>query len=64
MTAIALIMKPRVLITTTSFQDTPGDHHRLLQETGWEIVTARGPLNEADTLALMGISTVISAAMT
>jgi len=54
MTAIALIMKPRVLITTTSFQDTPGEHHRLLQETGWEIVTARGPLNEADTLALMG----------
>ncbi|MEY2751051.1 MAG: hypothetical protein RLZZ550_1022, partial [Verrucomicrobiota bacterium] len=54
MTAIALIMKPRVLITTTSFQDTPGDHHRLLKETGWEIVTARGPLNEADTLALMG----------
>ncbi|NBV49002.1 MAG: 3-phosphoglycerate dehydrogenase, partial [Verrucomicrobia bacterium] len=46
--------KPRVLITTTSFQDTPGDHHRLLKETGWEIVTARGPLNEADTLALMG----------
>ena len=25
-----------------------------LQETGWEIITARGPLNEADTLALVG----------
>lgn len=45
---------PRVLITTTSFQDTPGVHHDLLAETGWEIVTARGPFNEADTLALVG----------
>lgn len=44
----------RVLLTTTSFQDTPGEHHRLLAETGWEVVTARGPLNEADTLALVG----------
>ncbi len=45
---------PRVLITTTSFQDTPGVHHELLAQTGWEIITARGPLNEADTLALVG----------
>ncbi len=45
---------PRILLTTTSFQDTPGEHHRLLAETGWEIITARGPLNEADTLALVG----------
>ncbi len=45
---------PRVLVTTTSFQDTPGPHHALLADTGWEIITARGPLNEADTLALVG----------
>ena len=45
---------PRVLLTSTSFQDTPGAHHDLLRSTGWEVVTARGPLNEADTLALMG----------
>lgn len=45
---------PRVLITTTSFQDTPGSHHDLLAQTGWQIVTARGPLNEADTLAAVG----------
>ena len=45
---------PRVLVTTTSFQDTPGTHHDLLAQTGWEIVTARGPLNEADTLAAVG----------
>ncbi|MFM8635349.1 MAG: phosphoglycerate dehydrogenase [Planctomycetia bacterium] len=47
-------MKPRILVTTTSFQDTPGDHHAKLAATGWEIVTARGPLSEADTLALVG----------
>ncbi|MEI6862416.1 MAG: phosphoglycerate dehydrogenase [Verrucomicrobiota bacterium] len=44
----------RVLLTTTSFQDTPGAHHDLLAQSGWEIVRARGPLNEADTLALVG----------
>jgi len=44
----------RILLTTTSFQDTPGGHHDLLAATGWEIVRARGPLNEADTLALVG----------
>ncbi len=45
---------PRVLLTSTSFQDTPGAHHDLLRSTGWEVATARGPLGEADTLALMG----------
>jgi D-3-phosphoglycerate dehydrogenase len=44
----------KILLTTTSFQDTPGEHHELLKKTGWEIITARGPLNEADTLALVG----------
>jgi len=44
----------RILLTTTSFQDTPGEHHQLLAATGWEIIRARGPLNEADTLALVG----------
>lgn len=44
----------RVLLTTTSFQDTPGHHQELLKATGWEVITARGPLNEADTLALVG----------
>jgi D-3-phosphoglycerate dehydrogenase len=47
-------MKPRILVTTTSFQDTPGDHHARLAATGWEIITARGPLSEADTIALVG----------
>lgn len=44
----------KILLTTTSFQDTPGAHHDLLAKTGWEIVRARGPLNEADTLKLVG----------
>jgi D-3-phosphoglycerate dehydrogenase len=44
----------RILLTTTSFQDTPGEHHRLLTGTGWEIVRARGPLNEAQLLGLVG----------
>src|SRR4051812_46102352 len=45
---------PKILLTTTSFQDTPGEHHQLLANTGWEVIRARGPLNEADTLALVG----------
>src|SRR5690349_14791257 len=44
----------KILLTTTSFQDTPGTHHDLLASKGWEIITARGPLNEADTFALVG----------
>ena len=47
-------MTPRILITTTSFQDTPGPHHERLAATGWEVVAARGPLSEADTLAAVG----------
>ncbi len=34
----------RILLTTTSYQDTPGAHHQLLKDSGFEIVTARGPL--------------------
>lgn len=45
---------PRILLTTTSFQDTPGRHHELLADTGWELVTARGPLSEAETAGLVG----------
>jgi D-3-phosphoglycerate dehydrogenase len=47
-------MTPRILLTTTSFQDTPGEHHAALAATGWDLVAARGPLSEADTLALVG----------
>ncbi|MEY3001104.1 MAG: hypothetical protein RL648_1318 [Verrucomicrobiota bacterium] len=44
----------RILLTTTSFQDTPGAHHALLAQTGWEVIKARGPLTEEETLALVG----------
>lgn len=40
----------RILLTTTSFQDTPGKHHDVLNSTGFEIVRARGPLSEAQML--------------
>ena len=47
-------MKPRILVTTTSFQDTPGTHHEMLADTGWEIIKERGPLSEADALTAVG----------
>ena len=44
----------RVLLTTTSFQDTPGAHHQLLDGAGFEIVRERGPLPESRMLELAG----------
>jgi D-3-phosphoglycerate dehydrogenase len=44
----------RVLLTTTSFQDTPGVHHDLLAKAGFEIVRESGPLAEARMLELAG----------
>ncbi|WP_309399686.1 phosphoglycerate dehydrogenase [Cerasicoccus maritimus] len=44
----------RILLTTTSYQDTPGPHHDLLASTGAEIVRERGPLSEARMLELAG----------
>jgi len=43
----------RVLLTTTSFQDTPGPHHETLAKTGYEIVAARGPLSEQQMLDIV-----------
>jgi D-3-phosphoglycerate dehydrogenase len=42
----------RVLVTTTSFQDTQGRHHDLLAESGWQVEYERGPLSEAYLLSL------------
>ncbi|MDC3032239.1 hypothetical protein OA257_01430 [Bacteroidota bacterium] len=36
----------KILLTTTSFQDTPGKHHDLLNSQNWEIDSLRGPVNE------------------
>ncbi len=44
----------RILLTTTSYQDTPGPHHELLESQGWEIVRERGPLPEERMLELAG----------
>jgi phosphoglycerate dehydrogenase-like enzyme len=44
----------RVLLTTTSFQDTPGVHHDLLAAAGFEVVRERGPLPESRMLELAG----------
>ena len=46
-------MSKRILLTTTSYQDTPGAHHDLLASSGFEVVRARGPLTEAEMLDLV-----------
>lgn len=43
----------RILLSTTSFQDTPGKHHEILEKSGFEIVRARGPLNESQMMELI-----------
>lgn len=44
----------KVLLTSTSFQDTPGRHHDALSETGWEILKLRGPLKEDVLFEVIG----------
>lgn len=44
----------KILLTTTSYQDTPGPHHELLESTGAEIQRERGPLREEQMLELAG----------
>jgi len=44
----------RILLTTCSYQDTPGPHHALMDSQGWEIIRERGPLSEARMLELAG----------
>ena len=44
----------KLLLTTTSFQDTNGPHHDLLSDAGFEIVCERGPLSESRMLELVG----------
>lgn len=47
-------MTTRILLTTTSYQDTPGPHHDRLESQGYEIVRERGPLPEQKMLELAG----------
>ena len=44
----------KILLTTTSFQDTPGAHHQILEDAGFEIIRERGPLPEKRMLELVG----------
>ena len=44
----------KVLLTTCSYQDTPGPHHELMESQGWEITRERGPLTEQRMLELAG----------
>ena len=44
----------KILLTTTSYQDCPGNHHALLESTKAEIICERGPLSEAKMLELAG----------
>lgn len=47
-------MTVRILLSTTSYQDTPGTHQDLLESQAWDVVRERGPLNEQQMLALAG----------
>jgi len=47
-------MTIRILLSTTSYQDTPGSHQKLLESQGWDVVLERGPLNEQQMLDLAG----------
>ncbi|QTN34202.1 phosphoglycerate dehydrogenase [Akkermansiaceae bacterium] len=44
----------KILLTTCSYQDTPGPHHALMESQGWDIVRERGPLPESRMLELAG----------
>ena len=35
-------MTIRILLSTTSYQDTPGSHQDLLESQGWDVVLERG----------------------
>ena len=46
-----------VLVSTSSFIDTPGAHVKKLLDTGFDVVKARGPLNEEQLLSYIGDGT-------
>ena len=43
----------KILLTSTSFQDTPGKHQTLLHKTGWDIEKMRGPLREDELIDII-----------
>jgi D-3-phosphoglycerate dehydrogenase / 2-oxoglutarate reductase len=46
-------MNGKILVTTSSFADTPGPHIEELEKLGAEIVKIRGPLNELELLGVI-----------
>lgn len=45
--------KFKVLVTSTSFQDSNGSHHELLAKKKWDLSFMRGPLNEIQLLEII-----------
>ena len=45
--------RPKILVTTTSFQDSPGEHHDLLNRQNWEIDFLRGPLKKDEIVEVV-----------
>lgn len=43
----------KILLTSTSFMDTPGPHHDKLSELGFEVDRMRGPLSDNDLLPVI-----------
>jgi D-3-phosphoglycerate dehydrogenase / 2-oxoglutarate reductase len=43
----------KILLTSTSFQDTPGKHHEFLKKQNFEIDNLRGPLKEHELLPII-----------
>ena len=43
----------RILLTSTSFQDTPGKHHDFLNSQSWDIDNLRGPVDESVLLPII-----------
>ena len=43
----------KILLTSTSFQDTPGEHQLQLENLGYEITYLRGPLTENELLPVI-----------
>lgn len=46
-------MSYSILLTSTSFQDTPGAHQELLAEQGFDVKSLRGPLKEEVLLSII-----------
>ena len=42
-----------ILVTTTSFQDSKGEHHNLLSQQKWNVDYLRGPLKEKELLSVI-----------